>query len=220
MLSYVLESDEYDRYQYSVHCAQRDDDATATDAAKNGYKKHGALLQDADPKGSFSYVIPLKRLFGFFRDYNKVIFGTTQSLNITTKGNSDNAIFRENGGADAAARASAVCRVHLIKMRWYVPHIVGSDEINLALNSKIKSKDPIDIIYRGLTVERMDVPQSTSFTWQLGSKQALEVPQYILLGFQTDKERNQLRNLSVFDHVELFSLYIDVDAKHYPSRQN
>ena len=220
MLSYVLESDEYDRYQSSAHCGQRDDAATATDATNNGFKRRRALLQNADPRGSFSYVIPLKRLFGFFRDYNKVIFGTTQSLSVKTKGNSSDAIFRENVGGDAAARAAAVCRVHLTKMRWYVPHVVGSDEINLALNNKIKSKSPFDIAYRGLTVERMDVPaNTTSFTWQLGSKMAPEVPRYILLGFQTDKEGNQLHNASVFDHVNLSSLYVDVDGKHFPSRR-
>ena len=61
----------------------------------------------------------------------------------------------------------------------------------------------------------MDVPaNTTSFTWQLGSKQAPEVLRYILLGFETGKEENQLRNASVFDHANLYSLYVNVYGKY------
>ena len=67
------------------------------------------------------------------------MFGTTQRLTVVPKGNSDDAIFRHNG--------AGASRVNLTKMRWVVPHIVGTDEVNLALMNRIKSKEPIDIVF-------------------------------------------------------------------------
>ena len=41
-----------------------------------GFKiKHDYIINNSDPKGSFSFKIPLKHIFGFCEDYDKVVYG-------------------------------------------------------------------------------------------------------------------------------------------------
>ena len=42
------------------------------------------------------------------------------------------------------------------------------------------------------------MPQSTSFSWRLSVKSSLEVPRFIIVGFQTNKIGSQEQNPSIF----------------------
>ena len=87
MLSYLLESNDYDNSTSLVHCGVKDTGAGAAAAANLGYARRKAFITASRPnRGQFGFSIPLRRLFGFFRDYNKVVFGTTQRLTIVPKG--------------------------------------------------------------------------------------------------------------------------------------
>ena len=98
-------------------------------------------------------------------------------------------------------------------MRWIVPHIVGKDEVNLALNNRIKSEEPIDIAFRGISASRIEVPEDTSSTWRLGAREAPEVPRYLILGFQTNTENNQERNPTQFEHSNLANLNVRLNER-------
>ena len=100
MLSYLLEDEGYDQSTSLIHCGVKDDHTDASTKDNKGFAKRKVFLLDANTKGTFSFMIPLRRLFGFFRDYNKVVFGTTQRLTLAHKGTSNDAIFRANA-ADA-----------------------------------------------------------------------------------------------------------------------
>lgn len=208
MLSYLLEDEGYDKSTSLIHCGVKDDHANASTANNSGFARRKVFLLDANTKGTFSFMIPLRRLFGFFRDYNKVVFGTTQRLTLTHKGTSNDAIFRDGGD---------VGRVNLTNIYWIVPHAVGTDEVNLALLNRIRSKRQIDIAYRGITCTRNEVQRDTTFMWRLGARQAPEVPRYVLIAFQTNRENNQERNSSIFDHISLTKLRVMVNEKQYPS---
>ena len=57
------------------------------------------ITNNSDPKGSFSFRIPLKHIFGFCEDYDKVVYGFKHTLSLT-RTDEHNAIFRA-GGLDA-----------------------------------------------------------------------------------------------------------------------
>ena len=57
------------------------------------------IINNSDPKGSFSFRIPLKHIFGFCKDYDKVVYGFKHTLALT-RTDDHNAIFRA-GGVDA-----------------------------------------------------------------------------------------------------------------------
>jgi len=57
-------------------------------AAPQGY-----VIQKPDPKGTFSFRVPLKHIFGFCDDYEKVVYGFKHQLTLVRKGDED-AIFK------------------------------------------------------------------------------------------------------------------------------
>ena len=58
---------------------------------------------------------------------------------------------------------------------------------------------------------------STSFSWRLSVKSSREVPRYIIVGFQTDKNGNQLTNPSPFNNVNVSNIYAMLNSIRYPT---
>ena len=71
---------------------------TSTIAAKaeyNGFAaRHAYLIQSPTVKGTFYFRIPLKHIFIYCEDYNKIVYGLKHSLTLVRK-TDDDAIFRE-----------------------------------------------------------------------------------------------------------------------------
>ena len=63
----------------------------------------------------------------------------------------------------------------------------------------------------------LSVPESTSFTWRLSVKTDPEKPRFIIISFQTDKDDDQAKNPSIFDHVNLKITYITLNSDRYPA---
>ena len=78
------------------------DTATTTAKADNNdfAARHAYLIQSSTVKGTFSFRIPLRNIFGFFEDYDKIVYGLKHSLTLFRK-TDDDAIFR---GETADAR--------------------------------------------------------------------------------------------------------------------
>ena len=57
------------------------------------------IINKPNPKGTFSFKIPLKHIFGFCEDYDKILYGMKQTL-ILTRNNDNDAIFRVNVAAN------------------------------------------------------------------------------------------------------------------------
>ena len=100
MLSYLLEDNSYNDTMSLIHCGVKDSHIDAEQDDNKGFSQRRSIIQGSNPRGSFSFQIPLRRLFGFFKDYDRVIFGTTQRLTILMKGNSSDAIFKNAGAGD------------------------------------------------------------------------------------------------------------------------
>ena len=64
-----------------------------------------------------------------------------------------------------------------------------------------------------------DIPQHlTSFDWRLGVRSNPERPRHILIAFQKDRTGNQLKNPSLFDHVNVSQISIQLNDTTYPAR--
>ena len=101
------------------------DTATEPDLARNtGFNVRKQYFIDSqDPKGTFSFRVPLKHIFGFCEDYNNILYGMKQTLTLLR--NDDDAIFRNN------AAASGIIR--LDKISWYMPHVMPADKEKMEL---------------------------------------------------------------------------------------
>ena len=174
-----------------------------------GYKKRNEyIIQTSDPKGTFSFKIPLKHFLGFCEDNKKILYGMQQRLTLT-RTNNDNAIFR-TAATDAGT-------VRLDKIRWFMPHVIPSDAYRLQLDKVIEKKEKLPVGYRMLQCDTSQVPTNQkSFTWRLGVKSSPDIPRFIIVGFQSGKNNNQERNPAIFDHLYVRNIYVTLNAKRYP----
>ena len=164
-------------------------------------------------KGKFNFKLPLKHFFGFCEDYRKILYGMQQRLTLTRTG-SDNAILKGNAAAGGDA---ANGKVELTKISWFMPHVIPSDEYRLQLDKVIEKKEKIPVGYRMLQCNNLPVPPGIgNFTWRLGVKSSPDIPRFIIVGFQTDKNNNQTTNPAIFDHCDVRNIYVTLNAKRYP----
>ena len=171
-------------------------------------KRHDYIIQTADPKGTFSFKIPLKHFLGFCEDYKKILYGMQQRLTLT-RTNDNNAIFKDNAVVDGS--------VVIEKIRWFMPHVIPSDAYRLQLDKIIEKKEKMPVGYRMLQCDNTQVPPtSTIFTWRLGVKSSPDIPRFIIVGFQTDKNNNQDTNPAIFDNLNVRNIYVTLNAKRYP----
>ena len=166
------------------------------------------VINNSDPKGIFSFRIPLKHIFGFCEDYDKVVYGLKHTLTLTRNDDED-AIFRANG-VDAG-------KITLSKISCFMPHVTPADKDKMELYKIIERKEKLSVGYRMIQCDTASIPQTTSFSWRLSIKSSPEVPRFIIVGFQTDKSANQEQNPSIFDYVNIRSIYVTLNFNKYPT---
>ena len=175
------------------------------------------ILGETDPLGSFSFRIPLKHIFGFCEDYDKVVYGLKHTLTLT-RNNDNDAIFKSSRQAGAPAADVVVDgRVVLKKISWFMPHVTPADKDKMELYKIIERKEKIPVGYRMIQCDSASVPQSENFSWRLSVKSSPEVPRYIIVGFQTDKIGNQKTNPSLFNNANLRNIYAMLNSTRYPT---
>jgi len=147
--------------------------------------RHEYIIRKPDPKGTFSFRVPLKHIFGFCDDYEKVVYCSKHQLTLVRKGDND-AIFR--------AAAADAGKVVLSRLSWYMSHVLPNDQARRALYKTIESTSSLLAGYRMIQCDLISVPQTRNFTWRLSVKSAPENPCWITVAFQTDKSGNQEHN--------------------------
>ena len=186
-----------------------DDNNIADKTNNKGFEKRFKyIIQTANPKGTFSFKIPLKHFLGFCEDYKKILYGMQQRLTLT-RTDDNNAIFR------TAATVGGIIKIE--KISWFMPHVIPSDAYRLQLDKIIEKKEKIPVGYRMLQCDTSQVPTNQkTFTWRLGVKSSPDIPRFIIVGFQTNKNNNQEQNPAIFDHLYLRNIYVTLNAKRYP----
>ena len=174
------------------------------------------IIVNADPIGTFSFKIPLKHIFGFCEDYDKVVYGLKHTITLT-RNNDNEAIFKTAnvvGGVDAVVDGKVV----LSKVSWFMPHVTPADKDKMELYKIIEKKEKIPVGYRMIQCDNAVIPPtSTSFSWRLSVKSSPEVPCFIIVGFQTNKSGNQKTNPSLLKNVNVSNMYVMLNSMRYPA---
>ena len=170
-------------------------------------------------KGSFSFCIPLKHIFGFCDDYDKVMYGVNHGLSLFRKGD-DTAIHREVnaiGGVDVPAK------VKLKKVKWCMPHVKPSLEIYNGLTEKIGQGANVKIGFKSRKVDEKIVDSAT-WSWRVAVTSGNETPRFLILCFQTGDKNIQVGDLektanpSVFNHCFVEHVQVKMLGRLYPSQ--
>ena len=98
-----------------------------------------------------------------------------------------------------------------------MPHVIPSDVYRLQLDKIIEKKEKIPVGYRMLQCDSTQVTTNIKeFTWRLGVKSSPDIPRFIIIGFQTNKNNNQETNPAIFNHLFVRNIYVTLNAKRYP----
>ena len=192
------------------------DTTGVADGNNTGFSiRRNYIIVNSDPKGSFSFKIPLKHIFGFCEDYDKVVYGLKHNLTLTRNDN-NGAIFKSDQN-DAAGNPYADGKVILSKVSWFMPHVTPADKDKMELYKIIERKEKIPVGYRMIQCDSASIPQVTSFSWRLSVKSSPEVPRFIIVGFQTGESNIQTENASTFNNVNVSNIYVMLNSMRYPT---
>ena len=76
MLGLLKYPDDFSKAQGLNQLWYKDTGTTAVKADNNGFAaRHAYLIQSPTVKGTFSCRIPMKHIFGFCEDYDKIVYG-------------------------------------------------------------------------------------------------------------------------------------------------
>ena len=171
---------------------------------------------DINPIGSFSFRIPLKHIFGFCEDYDKIVYGLKHTLTLT-RNNDNDAIFKaiilDGGGNDTLPFG----KVNLKKITWFMPHVIPADEDKMKLYKIIERKEKIPVGYRMIQCDSASIPEADNFSWRLAVKSSPEIPRFIIIGFQHNGINNQTTNPSIFTNMNVSNIYVMLNSMRYPA---
>ena len=120
MLGLLKYPDDFFKSQGLNQLWYKDTGLTASTTNNTGFKiRQSYLIQFPDPKGSFSFRVPLKHIFGFCEDYDKIVYGLKQTLTLVRKSDND-AIFRDaaaGGGKVTLEKVPGLCLMYCPQMQ-------------------------------------------------------------------------------------------------------
>ena len=203
MLGLLKYPDDFSKSKGLNQLWYKDTTVNAEDANTGWEIRRYQIIRNSDPRGTVSFKIPLKHIFGFCENYDKVVYGLKHNLTLTRNDDND-AIFR--AANDAAGNAVANGKIILSKISWFMPHVTPADKDKMELYKIIEGKEKLPVGYRMIQCDSATIPEATSFSWRLSVKSSPEVPRFIIVGFQTDKSSNQFTNPSIFNNVNVSNL--------------
>ena len=210
MMGLVKQSLDFAKGSGMMSCWRPDTTTAAADDNKGFAARRNFIINSSDPKGSFSFGVPLQAIFGFCEDFTKITYGMRHRL-VLVRGDDSNAIFRHNGVAAG--------KVTLSKISWMMPRVYPNDEAKYALYKTIENnKAVLDVAFRMHQCNITELPaNTTTHSWRLGVKTAPEKPRYVIVGIQRAKADNQVANASIFDHSSVVNMSVVLNSTKYPT---
>ena len=207
MLGLLKYPDDFSKSKGLNQCWYKDTLRTAETQNVGWNLRRLYIIKHPDPKGSFGFKIPLKHIFGFCNDYDKVVHGFKHAL-ILTRNDDHDAIFRA-GAVDPG-------KITLSKVSWFMPDVVPDLETKKNLLGIIGRKEKLAVGYRMIQCTSAAIPRTTSFSWRLSVKSSPEVLRFIIVRFQTERTGEQDRNPSIFNHCNIRNIYAMLNNRNYP----
>ena len=149
MLGLLKYPDDFSKAQRLNQLGNKETATTAVKADNNGFAaRHAYLIQSPTVKCTFSFRIPMKHIFGFCEDYDKIVYGLKHNLTLVRK-TDDDAIFR--GAAAGAGKVSQD------KISWFMPHVIPAAAEKFSIYKTIESKVKVPVANRTRQCDMLSV---------------------------------------------------------------
>ena len=140
MLGLLKYPDDFSRSKGLNQLWFKDSLTTAEDANTGWNARKLHIINNSNSKGTFSFKSPLKYIFGFCEDYDKVVYGLKHTLTLT-RNNDNNAIFKNNARDGGGNPVVVNGKIVLSKISWFMPHVTPADKDKMELNKIIERKE-------------------------------------------------------------------------------
>jgi hypothetical protein len=133
--------------------------------------------------GQFDPKIPLKHIFGFCENYDKVIYGVKHDLTLR-RGDDANALFKTNDRDPNQQYKTIDGKITIKRLIWRMTAYKLSDEYKNKLCRQIKDKIRISIAYMNRQFEKtIRSPNKKFLDWTLTPSSGTQSPRYVILAF-------------------------------------
>lgn len=128
--------------------------------------------------GNFSFRIPLSWIFNFCEQHKDVMYNCKHEIRLN-RTNETTPLLKKSDDPYGYA-------VKLTLLRWYMPVVSPSLEVQSNLLSEIDKGLTYDIAFMNKKMDYINFPvNSTKFTYQITYSTGIERPRYIIVAFQT-----------------------------------
>jgi len=196
-----------------------------TSAGNKGFYERNYLTYSGGAgTGTFGVCVPLKSIFNFCNDYNKVMWGLKHRIRMT-RTTATRALTRSianipvNRSYAATTFTNSEANVNITILRWCMPVVRPSPSREQALLEIVGNNSQfIDVTFLNKRTNSIAVPVATTFTWPLATTSGVERPRYIIILFQGIIANQQATNSSVYSSVpSVLNAYITLSGVKYPS---
>lgn len=156
---------------------------------------------------TYQMMLPLRFVFGFCDDYNKIILNSKHEL-ILVRNRSDINLYT----APLANINFTVNKIH-----WKIQHVSLSDAAKLSMLKTLERNDDIPLTYRSWDLYELPVvPQATRHDWSVKTTTQLSKPRYVVVAFQTNRNYAVARDVSFFDNCNISDVKLYLNNERYP----
>jgi len=164
-----------------------------TSAGNKGFYERNYLTYSGGAgTATFGVCVPLKSIFNFCNDYNKVMWGLKHIIRMT-RTTATRALTRSvatagipvNGSYAATTTKNSEANVNITILRWCMPVVRPSPSHEQALLEIVGNNSQlIDVTFLNKRTISIAVSAATTFTWPLATTSGVERPRYIVILFQ------------------------------------
>lgn len=163
----------------------------------------GTDIQDT----TYRLIIPLRFLFGFCDDYNKVVVNSKHEL----------VMIRSHTDANVYIAKDDILKFNISKIQWKVPIVTLSNHAKMTMLKTIERREPIPLAFRSWDLyELPNVLQVTRNIWSVKTATQITKPRYVMIAFQTKRNNVISADPQRFDHCNITNIRLYLNNERYP----
>ena len=157
----------------------------------------------------FDYCIPLKEIFPFCQDYNKIVVFVKPEIVLKRSSTDNNCFFSETN--------NEVVNVTLTSVYLSIPHVELSPPHRLKFLKIIEQGRKIEMQFRAFKLFVFPkLPRTTSLYWQVQNFSLTNRPIFIIVAFSNNRANDLKKDNTHFDHLKLKNMKIFLNSQSLP----
>ena len=197
-------------------CWFPDTSAKAEEAGNIGFGARKKLLfTDITTKGKFCFRIPLKSVFGFCSDFDKLIFNYDHEL-VMLRQNDCYALYKKTEETPIPNG-----KIDIKSITLHMPIVTPTISTRMKLLEVVKNKIPLSIHFRERRGQAIDITSGLlNFDWQFSCIGLPNRPKFLLVGLQKTTATTQLVNYGLFTNGNVSQMSVSVNSKKFRLHEN